>query len=428
MKERSEKSRWKRYPKYKDSGVEWLGEIPEGWVLTHLGYESSLIVPMRDKPTRFDGSIPWIRIEDFAGKYISDSKSGQMVSSELIKEMNLKVYPPGTVLCSCSCTMGCTAIVTNPLISNQTFIGIIPGKGILSDFLYYFLKSGSAALQSIGSGAIQQYLSREEFSQFSLSLPPLPEQTAIASFLDRETARIDALIEKKQRQIELLQEKRAALISQAVTKGLDPTVPMKNSGVPWLGEVPEHWEVTKVKFVLESLDHRRIPLSSEERADMDKKYPYYGASGIIDYVEDYLFDEPLLLVSEDGANLLSRSTPLAFIANGEYWVNNHAHILKPKFGKLFYWEGVLKTFDYTPLITGAAQPKLTADNLSSIEIPSPSVDEQTQIVDYLREKLEPIYCTINKITYSIERLSEFRSALISAAVTGKIDVRAEAEA
>ena len=191
--------------------------------------------------------------------------------------------------------------------------------------------------------------------------PPIIEQRVIAAFLDRETAKIDALVAKKERLIELLQEKRAALITRAVTKGLGPNVPMKDSGVDQLGEIPAHWEVKPLKSVFTNLDSERIPLSSEVRATMTKEYPYYGASGVIDYVEDYLFDEPLILVAEDGANLYSRSTPLAFVAEGKYWVNNHAHILRPLDGRVHYWAHVLASIVFDPWISGSAQPKLTSE-------------------------------------------------------------------
>jgi type I restriction enzyme S subunit len=254
-------------------------------------------------------------------------------------------------------------------------------------------------------------------------VPSIDEQRAIATLLDRETTRIDLLIEKKQRQIELLQEKRVAIISHTVTKGLNPNAEMKDSSVEWLGMIPEHWEVKRLKFLFKNLDFRRVPLSAEERSYMEKRHPYYGASGIIDSVKDYIFDEPLILVAEDGANLLSRSTPLAFIAEGKYWVNNHAHILKPIAGPLKYWEGVLQTYDYTPLITGAAQPKLTAENLDVISLPAPPEEEQHDIATFLDHETAGIDSLIEKVNKSIALVREYRMAIISAAVTGKIDIR-----
>ena len=191
----------------------------------------------------------------------------------------------------------------------------------------------------------------------------------------------------------------------------------RDSGVEWIGEVPEMWTVKRLRFLFQFLDNYRIPVAGEDRASMAKTFPYYGASGIIDYVDDYIFDETLILVAEDGANLLSRSTPLAFIASGKYWVNNHAHILRPNNGQLLFWEGVLQTYDYSPLITGAAQPKLTKENLESILLPCPPLGEQSAIAAFLDRETGRIDTPIEKKERQIELLQEKRAALINHAVT-----------
>jgi type I restriction enzyme, S subunit len=201
-------SHYRTYPAYKDSGVEWLGRVPEHWIVCRLGFRMDTIVPMRDKPKDLTGEIPWVRIEDFDGKFIAGSTSNQGVDFQTVSEMNLKVFPAGTVLCSCSCNMGRTAIAAIPLVSNQTFIGLIPQRGIISEFGYYLMQAASEELTSQGTGAIQQYLSRDDFRALRLPFPGVNVQHLIVCFLDRETARIDALIEKKQRLIELLKEKR----------------------------------------------------------------------------------------------------------------------------------------------------------------------------------------------------------------------------
>jgi type I restriction enzyme S subunit len=418
-------SKYRRYARYKDSGVEWIGEIPKEWEIANLGYKSKMIVPMRDKPTEFSGDIPWIRIEDVDDKYIEDSKSGQRVSIELVKEMNLKVYPIGTVLCTCSCNMGTTVIVKRPVVSNQTFIGIVPNNKLLdSTFLYYAMNSNSGRLQYLGEGAIQQYLSKHDFEHLKLVFPTINEQKAIANFLDQKTAEIDGLIADKGKLIELLQGKRQAIIGEAVTKGLNQNVRMKDSRIKWIGEIPEHWEVTKIKYAFYNLDYMRIPLSSEERGLMGNKvYDYYGASGVIDTVDDYIFDDTLILIGEDGANLYSRSTPLAYLATGKFWVNNHAHILKPKKGNINYFVNLLESIDYTIYISGSAQPKLTQERLGSISIPIPPGSEQNLIGDYLVVETLKIDTLITNISTQIQKLKEYRQSLISEAVTGKIDVR-----
>jgi type I restriction enzyme S subunit len=277
-----------------------------------------------------------------------------------------------------------------------------------------------------------QNLSQDNFHSFIAPLPPTGEQSAIATFLEHETAKIDALIAEQQRLIELLQEKRQAVISHAVTKGLNPDAPMKDSGVEWLGEVPEHWEVGPVKRFLASMNHKRIPLSSEERSTRQGEYPYYGASGVIDSVDDFLFEESLVLVSEDGANLLMRSTPIAFVASGKYWVNNHAHILKPLDGMPTFWSEMIESLQIAPFVTGSAQPKLTSEALMNLIVAAPPEEaEKSGIQKRIQEAIAEFDPLLGASRNSIALLQERRSALISAAVTGQIDVRGrvqEAEA
>jgi type I restriction enzyme S subunit len=158
---------------------------------------------------------------------------------------------------------------------------------------------------------------------------------------------------------------------------------------------------------------------------MSQNYPYYGASGIIDYVEEYIYDEPTILVAEDGANLLSRSTDLAFIAEGKYWVNNHAHILKPIQGEFSYWANLLCIVQYDTWITGSAQPKLSKDNLGSIPLPHPPELEQQKIADFLDYKTQQIDQLIEKKKALIEKLNEQRIAVITQAVTKGIDKNAK---
>ena len=275
-------------------------------------------------------------------------------------------------------------------------------------------------------GATREALTQKIIGNLEIPLPPIPTQRKIANFLDRKTQQINELIRIKERQIELLQEQRTALINQAVTKGLDPNVELKPTGVEWIGEIPTHWTISKVKHEFQSLDNLRIPLNAETRGSMKLKvYDYYGASGVIDKVESYIFDEPLILIGEDGANLYLRSTPLAFKATGKYWVNNHAHVLRPKHGNIDYLTNMLESLDYTHYITGAAQPKLTSEHLMNIAVISPPTSEQDQIADFLNRKTQQIDELLTTEQRKIELLKEYRQSLISEVVTGKIDVRVD---
>jgi type I restriction enzyme S subunit len=424
--------KWKRYPQYKDSGIEWLGEIPDDWSSLKICRIGTLRNGLNKDKSAYGTGTRYVTVNDlYEEGYIEQEKLKRMEVN--FQEYNQYSLQEHDILFARSSVkregVGNPGIIEK--IQEETvFSGFVIRLRVNNEkaykkYIYWLLRSRSIRdiVVAVSNTVAQTNLSQPNLKSIDICFPSTKEQRKIALFLERETSRIDKLIEKKENQIELLKEKRAALISHAVTKGLDPNVKMKDSGIDWLGEIPEDWEVKKIKYIFKNLDHKRIPISSEERSYMEKKYPYYGASGIIDEVESYIFDEPLILVAEDGANLLSRSTPLAFIAKGKYWVNNHAHILKPLSGVIKYWENVLLSFDYTPLISGAAQPKLTSENLGNIFLPVPNDREQHKIADYLIKETNMIDRLTKKIFENINILKEYRTAIISAAVTGKIDVR-----
>lgn len=195
----------------------------------------------------------------------------------------------------------------------------------------------------------------------------------------------------------------------------------KDSNIDEFGEIPYHWDISKVKYELKNLDSMRIPLSSEVRGNIEKIYDYYGASGVIDKVDNYIFDEELILIGEDGANLLTRSTPLAFIAKGKFWVNNHAHILKPINNNIIYLANQLELRDYTTLVTGSAQPKLTQENLGDLTLIKPPIEEQEIIARFLSKKTLEIDALIEEKRKLIELLKEKREAIITEAVTKGVD-------
>ena len=213
-----------------------IEKVPEGWIRGQLdSVVSKFIVPMRDKPKAFSGDIPWVRIEDFNGKYLSRSKSGRNVDPSTIESMNLKIYPKGTVLCSCSARLGVCAITSRELVSNQTFIGLYPGESIDAELLFYTMESHSEDLQRLSSGTTIAYLPREKFEEFEILIPPLPEQKKIASILTS----VDEVIETTQRQIDKLQDLKKATMNELLTKGIGHTE-FKDSE---LGRIPKSWDV-----------------------------------------------------------------------------------------------------------------------------------------------------------------------------------------
>ena len=275
-------------------------------------------------------------------------------------------------------------------------------------------------------GATREALTQEIIGNLEIPLPSIPTQREIANFLDRKTQQIKELIRIKERRIELLQEQRTTLINQAVTKGLDPNVEMKPSGVEWIGQIPSYWQTATVKYLTENLDGKRIPLSSEVRADQKQIYPYYGANGVIDYVEDYIFEGEYILIGEDGAPFFDKKREVSLLVSGKFWVNNHCHILKSVgTSDARFIVHCLNSVEYFEYITGSTRDKLTQADLNRIKIPIPSYLEQTQIADFLDHKTKQIDGLISAEGQKIELLKEYRQSLISEVVTGKIDVRSE---
>ncbi|MBB4907073.1 restriction endonuclease subunit S [Actinophytocola algeriensis] len=404
----------------------WLDEVPAHWDLSRFRYEAVINggqVDPREEPWSGMTLIAPNHIESNTGRIVSvetadeqgaDSgkylvKQGQIVYSKIRPALNKAVIAETQALCSADMYAMSFSDRVEPRFA-----------------LYYLLARPFHTFATIISTRVKMpKVNREELADAPWLVPPLDEQRAIADYLDRETARIDTLIEEQQRLIEMLRERRRVLATRAVCFGVDEDVELRDSGDPVVGLVPRHWTVKAVRYWLESLDGRRIPLSGEERADRRGDFDYYGASGVIDRVNDYLFDEPLVLVSEDGANLLMRSTPIAFAAKGRYWVNNHAHVLRPlSDGDVDFWAQRLEALDVTTVVSGAAQPKLTAGALMGLRVSAPDdVDEQRRIAAYLAKQTSKIDTLITESELFVELSRERRAALITAAVTGQIDVR-----
>jgi len=282
-------------------------------------------------------------------------------------------------------------------------------------------KQFRAQYEAKAVGVTRFGLSQYAFRAARVPLPPLPEQKRIAGYLDGSCAAIDAAVAAKRRQLDTLDALRKTTITHAVSRGLNPSVSLRCTDIPWIPETPKHWRVVRLKDVMEFFNTVRVPLSAADRGLMtEKTYDYYGASGIIDKVENHLFDGTYILIAEDGANLLTRSRPLAFLATGKFWVNNHAHILKPRWrGDDTFFVNLLESQDFSLFVTGAAQPKLTMENLGRFKLAVPPVEEQKEIAVFIREKDAEFRALSTQIERQVETLTAYRKSLIHECVTGQ---------
>jgi type I restriction enzyme S subunit len=418
----------KACPGKKSSGVEWLGEIPAYWNVAAL--KRVLSEPLKYGATEAgdcdDRSLPrYLRITDFdnAGSLRADTFAS--LPEEIARDYYVS---EGDVLFARSgATVGKTFLFRN-YQGRACFAGYLikasPARHkLIPEFLYYFTKSPAyeAWKDLIFTQATIQNIGADKYAYLPVCLPPLPEQQRIAAYLDASCAAIDAAGAAKRRQLEILDALRKSTIKRAVTMGLNPSVKKRRTDVEWIPEMPQQWRLVRVKDVMEFFNTVRVPLSAAERGVMtEKTYDYYGASGVIDKVEAYLFDGTYILIAEDGANLLTRSKPLAFLAKGQFWVNNHAHILKPRWGgDDTFFVNLLESHDFSLFVTGAAQPKLTMENLGRFKLAVPRVSEQKEIAAFILQKNAEFRPLFSQIERQIETLVAYRKSLIHECVTGQ---------
>ena len=289
---------------------------------------------------------------------------------------------------------------------------------------YWFKYVFSNRYYKMFSKSIRYTITGDMFRSLKTPVPPIDEQRRIASFLLEQETKVDALIANVQAQIEKLKAYKQSVITEVVTKGLDPSVPMKDSGVEWIEKIADTFRIMRLKNVAHILDQYRKPITADQRnQDSEVLYDYYGASGVIDKIDGYTIDDDVMLIGEDGANLRMRNLPLMYEVHGKAWINNHAHILKPKETVLFYYLFyALEGLDINPNITGSAQPKLNQENLKVIAIPVPSLEIQAKIVDYIVERHRKIDHLIAIKQTKIDKLNAYKKSLIYEYVTGKKEV------
>ena len=410
--------KYKKYPSYKDSGVEWLGEIPESWDARRLGF---YFKERREK------------VSDKVFSPLSVTKNGIVPQLENAAKSDdgdnrKKVCKGDFVINSRSDRKGSSGL--SQLDGSVSLINtVIEPKNINENYIHYLLKSQpfQEEYYRYGKGIVADLWSTNysEMKNIIISSPTLKEQQQIANFLDKATAKIDTLIEKQTKQIELLKEKRQAVISHAVTKGINPNVPMKDSGVEWLAEIPEHWEVKKLKFVLQILNKKekiinQIVVALENIESWSGKYiesdSSYQGDDVAFCIGDILFGKlrpylaKVFLCSFDG---IAFGDLLAYRPIKDY-------ASKYAFYSLIS-EDFIKIVDSSTY--GTKMPRASSEFLSEMRLTVPPLKEQQQIANYLDEKTSKIDILIEKSNKSIELLKEKRTAIISAAVTGKIDVR-----
>ena len=427
---------FKQYPSYKNSGVEWLGDVPAEWNIYPFWYL-------------------------FNRKEITNKTQEQLLSVYLDRGVILHSEGGGMVHKPADNLEKYQLVEVNDFVMNNQqawrgSVGVSPYRGIVSPaylifsfnktlcepkFFKYFLRDKGVVDQfmiaSMSVGTIQRQVKGHLLKTIQLSIPSLIEQNTIANFLDTETTRIDNLIAKQEKLIELLEEQRKSIISHAVTKGLNPNAPMKDSGVEWLGEVPEHWDVAVVKRAFIVKLGKMLQPDQKDETDVIKKYLKASNltwDGVKDIDNEMWFSKNDLkkLKLEIGDLLVAEGGDVGksciFDSNEEFYYQNSVNRVRGQKNNankfLYYWLFTLKYSGYIDILCNKSTiAHFTAEKLNETILLLPDSVEQNEIIAYLERENGKINQLILKQQSLIEKLKEYRASIISHAVTGKIDVR-----
>jgi type I restriction enzyme, S subunit len=391
-----------------NSGSAWFGRAPRDWSAKKLKY-CAPAVDMRIDGA--DATMPYIgleHIESWTGKLIHYKGSTSTGIVNVYRKDDILFAKLRPYLAKVHHAEADGVCSTEVLVLRCSL-------ELLPRFVFYSLAS-TPAIENINSSTYGAKMPRANWEfvgdQYQL-IPPINEQRAIASFLDHETTRIDALIEKKRHLLELLEEKRLAVITCAVTRGLDPLVPMKDSGIDWLGQIPSHWVIAQLGKKIQL--HRGVDITKDEQ--VEGPYPVVSSGGIGSYHDEYLCEGPGVLVGRKG------TAGKLHYAEGPFWPHDTTLYVRHFYGnhpRFIYYK--LLSMDLVSFDTGTANPTINRNLVHPTKVSWPPLKEQEAIASQLDTEEASLDRLRAKISEAIQRLQEYRSALIADAVTGKIDV------
>jgi len=440
------------YPEYKSARVYWISEIPKHWNTAAIKRKFRIVngsTPKSGEPLFWDGDIQWVTPADYRHNnngYISDTK--RKITIEGLHSCGTTLVPENSIILTTRAPIGAVALAENEMCSNQGCKALVVDSDELWErYIYYTLSVSVEQLNALGLGTTFMELSKDDLGYYPVAIPSFNEQKKIAAFLDYKTKQIDQLIKKKKTLIDKLNEQRIAVITKAVTKGLEINTKMKSSGVDWLGDVPEHWEVKRIKFSFKDKAGaiKTGPFGSQLKS-VDMKgvdYKVFNQKNVIqqdlslgkEYIDEDKFQQlSAFEVFEYDLLITTRGTIGKCM---EVPKNSEKGILHPCLMRLQLKEDVFLNDYFVWLLQESGllleQLKLSSnattleviysETLKNITTPLPPLDEQLSIVKHLKQEMKHIDAMIMKISAAIERLNEYRNAIITDAVTGKIDVR-----
>jgi type I restriction enzyme, S subunit len=429
-----------------DSGIPWIGKTPKHWKVCELRRKWQVIDCKHKTPEYIDDGYPLVSTTEVKPGKIDLSVITRYIAEKDFLDMTENRLPKrGDIIYSRNASLGSAAYVdTDEVFAMGQDVVLIISKNQDQLFLSYYLnaKPGMTQVDLACVGSTFRRINVGQIKQIIVSVPPLEEQKAIAQFLDRKTAAIDALIAKKQRLIELLEEKRSALINQAVTKGLNPDAPMKDSGIPWIGKIPQHWTVSKPKY----LSRKIVDGTHVTPEYVDEGIPFLTVKNLTAGV-NISFDETKFITLKAHQELCKRAKPeigdLLVTKDGtlgvvrvieedrDFSIFVSLALIKPLHSKVdsYYFRYVLESKTVSDQFQarkiGSALKHIHLVELANIDAPLPPLEEQKEIAAKVREQLNHFHATEERISYQITKLREYRQSVITAAVTGKLDVTQE---
>ncbi len=404
-----------RYSQYKDSGVDWLGTIPKHWEVVR---NKNLFAEIDIRNEKDDAEL--LSVSHLTGVTRRSEKNVNMFLAETLK--GYKCCSEGDLVINTMWAwMGALGITAIDGVVSPSYNVYRPRNFTKLHPRYYdYLSRIPNHVRVIEANSTGVWESRlrlypNTFLSMKTCLPPYNEQITIVDFLDHETIKIDALVKEQEKLLALLKEKRQVVISQAVTKGIDPAVPMKDSSIEWLEQVPEHWEVSSLKRITKLKSGESI---TSDRIEDQGQYPVFGGNGLRGYAEAYTHEGTFVLIGRQGALCGNIN-----YANGQFWASEHAIVVSPLIPIETLWLGeLLRAMNLNQYSISAAQPGLSVDVIRNLWIPFPPIQEQLSIAEYIRIETQKFDSLMVEAENAVELLRERRIALISAAVTGKIKV------
>lgn len=428
-----------QYEDYVDSGVEWLGKVPTTWTIRKISHVFKSIgsgtTPSSGNVDYYDGKIPWVQTGDLNDGLLVETKKN--ISEKALKDLSvLRLYDKGSLIIALyGATIGKLSVLGISAATNQACCVMDKPIGADTKYVFYLFAGFKLNLISMAYGGGQPNISQDLIKSLRLPFPSIEEQTLIANFLDKKTAQIDDAIAIKEQQIELLKERKQIIIQQAVTQGLDPNVPMKDSGVDWIGKIPEHWEVRRSKFVFTQRKERAwkndVQLSATQAYGVIPQDQYEQLTGK-SVVKITLHLDKRKHVEKDDFVISMRSFQGGLerawsqgCIRSSYIVLRSLEKIEPAFyGYLLKLPAYIAALQQTASFIRDGQD-LNFENFSKVDLFIPPIEEQKEIASYVESFMNSSDKGIALLEAQIQKLKEYKTTLINSAVTGKIKITPE---